>query len=186
VKSAVKIPVAAKLSPFFTGMTNVTKRLDGAGVDGLVLFNRFYQPDINLETMQIQPSVLLSTAQDLRLPLTWIGILCGRVKASLAGTSGVQGAEDVVKLVMVGADVTMLCSALLRNGIGHLRSVEAGLRHWMERHQYGSVAQMKGVLSQRHCPDPTAFERAQYVNAVKDAQRVVVTGNEAWRILSGN
>lgn len=186
VKSAVKIPVAAKLSPFFTGMTNMTKRLDGAGVDGLVLFNRFYQPDINLEAMQIQPSVLLSTAQDLRLPLTWIGILCGRVEASLGGTSGVQGAEDVVKLLMVGADVTMLCSALLRNGIGHLRSVEAGLRDWMERHQYGSVAQMKGVLSQRRCPDPTAFERAQYVNAVKNAQHVVVTGREAWRILSGN
>lgn len=186
VKSAVKIPVAAKLSPFFTGMTNMAKRLDGAGVDGLVLFNRFYQPDINLEAMEIQPSVLLSTAQDLRLPLTWIGILYGRVKTSLGSTSGVHGAEDVVKLLMVGADVTMLCSALLRNGIGHLRTVEAGLSDWMEKHQYDSVAQMKGVLSQRRCPDPTAFECAQYMNAVKDVRHVVVTGREAWRILSGN
>jgi dihydroorotate dehydrogenase (fumarate) len=186
VKSAVKIPVAAKLTPYFTSMADMAKRFDDAGVDGLVLFNRFYQPDVNLEAMEIQPSVLLSTAQDLRLPLTWIGILYSRIRASLAATSGVHAAEDVVKLLMVGADVTMLCSALLRNGVRHLRTVEAGLRDWMERHQYASVAQMKGALSQTRCPDPTAFERAQYMNAVKDARHVMVTGREAWRLLTGS
>ena len=117
VKSAVTIPVAVKLSPFFSNMANLAKRLDQAGANALVLFNRFYQPDINLDELEIQPNVLLSTPQALRLPLTWIGILYGRIQANLAATSGVHGPEDVVKLLMVGADVTMLCSTLLRNGI---------------------------------------------------------------------
>ena len=128
VKSAVTIPVAVKLSPFFSNMANMAKRLDEAGANGLVLFNRFYQPDINLDELEIQPNVLLSTPQALRLPLTWIGILYGRIRASLAATSGVHGPEDVIKLLMVGADVTMLCSTLLRNGISHLRYIEAGVR----------------------------------------------------------
>ena len=128
----VTIPVAVKLSPFFSNMANMAKRLDEAGADGLVLFNRFYQPDINLDELEIQPNVLLSTPQALRLPLTWIGILYGRIRASLAATSGVHGPEDVVKLLMVGADVTMLCSTLLRNGIGHLQKIEDGVREWME------------------------------------------------------
>lgn len=185
VKSVVKIPVAAKLTPFFTSVSNMARRFDDAGADGLVLFNRFYQPDINLEAMEIQPNVLLSTSQDLRLPLTWIGMLFGRVKANLAATSGVHNHEDVIKLLLVGADVTMMASALLRHGISHLRDVEAGLRFWMEKHQYKSIAELKGNLSQLRCPDPTAFERAQYLNAVKGVQNVVVTGREAWRILSG-
>lgn len=186
VKSTVKIPIAAKLSPFFTGMTHVAKRLAAAGADGLVLFNRFYQPDINLDTLEIQPSVLLSTAQELRLPLTWIGILYGRVSVSLAASSGVHAADDVAKLVLAGADVTMVCSALLRNGVGHLTEMEVGLRRWMEKRGYNSLSGMKGRLSQLHCPDPAAFERAQYVNAVKGVHNVVVTGREAWRILSGH
>lgn len=186
VKSTLKIPVAAKISPFFTGLMNVARRFDDAGVSGLVLFNRFYQPDIDLDAMEIQPSVLLSTTQDLRLPLTWIGILHGRVRASLAGTSGVQGAEDVVKLLLAGADAVMVCSTLLRNGIDHLRKIESGLSEWMEKHKYSSVGEMKGKLSQLRCPDPTAFERAQYMNAVKGVQNVVMTGKEAWRFLSGN
>jgi len=185
VKATVNVPVAAKLTPFFTSMANMAKCFDAAGVDALVLFNRFYQPDVNLDAMEIQPSVLLSTPQALRLPLTWIGLLSGRIKASLAGSSGVHGPEDVVKLLLVGADVTMMCSALLRNGIGHLADLETALGQWMEKHGCKSVAEMKGSLSQLRCPDPAAFERAQYANAVKGIENVVLTGREAWRILSG-
>ena len=140
-----------------------------------MLFNRFYQPDIDLEELEIKPNVLLSTPQALRLPLTWVGILYGRIKASLAATSGVYGPEDVIKLLMVGADVTMLCSALLRHGIGHLRHVEQGIREWMEEHEYESVHQMQGSMSQLNCPDPGAFERAQYMRAVKGLQHVLAT-----------
>ncbi len=186
VRSAVTIPVALKISPFFSNMANMAKRCDDAGANGLVLFNRFYQPDINLEELEIEPNVLLSTPQDLRLPLTWIGILYGRVRASLAATSGVHGSQDVVKLLMVGADVTMLCSSLLKNGIGHLRHVEKGLIDWMEEHEYDSVQQMKGSMSQLRCADPSAFERAQYMKAVKSAHYVAVSGREAWRILTGS
>jgi dihydroorotate dehydrogenase (fumarate) len=167
VKNSVHIPVAVKLSPFFSNMANMAKRLDEAGADGLVLFNRFYQPDIDLEELEIRPNVLLSTAQALRLPLTWIGILYGRVKTNLAATSGVHTTEDVIKLLMVGADVTMLCSSLLHNGIRHLQEVENGLRQWMEEHEYESVQQMQGSMSQIRCADPSAFERAQYMRAVK-------------------
>jgi dihydroorotate dehydrogenase (fumarate) len=184
-KSAVKIPVAAKLTPFFTSMANMARRFDAAGADGLVLFNRFYQPDMNLDALDIQPNVLLSTSEALRLPFTWIGMLYGRIKADLAGSSGVHSPDDVVKLLLVGADVTMVCSALLRHGIGHLSDLEVGLRRWMEKHDYKSVADFKGNLSQLRCKDPAAFERAQYVNAVKGIQNVVLTGKEAWRILSG-
>lgn len=174
VKTAVHIPVAIKVSPFFTNFANMARRIDAAGADGLVLFNRFYQPDIDLESLELAPHVLLSTPQAMRLPLTWIGVLHSKVKASLAATSGIHSAEDVIKLLMVGADVTMLCSALLRNGINHLRSIEQGVREWMEAHEYESVQQMKGSMSQRNCADPSAFERAQYMRAVKGAQHVVL------------
>ena len=186
VKSAVKIPVAVKLSPFFSNTANMAKKLADAGANGLVLFNRFYQPDVDLDELEIKPNVLLSTPQALRLPLTWIGILYGRVKTSLAGTSGVHGAEDAIKLLMVGADATMLCSALLRNGIGHLRSVEQGMLQWMEKHEYESVQQLKGSMSQARCPDPKAFERAQYMKAVKGLGHVMVTSRESWKIVSGD
>jgi len=169
----VHIPVAIKVSPFFSNFANMAKRLDAAGADGLVLFNRFYQPDIDLEALEMTPHVLLSTPQAMRLPLTWIGMLHGRIKANMAATSGVHGAEDVIKLLMVGADVTMLCSTLLRNGINHLRSIEQGVRQWMESHEYESVQQMKGSMSQMRCADPSAFERAQYMRAVKGIQHVV-------------
>ena len=186
VKSAVKIPVTVKLSPFFSSMANMAKRIDQAGANGLVLFNRFYQPDIDIDELEIRPNVLLSTPQALRLPLTWIGILYGRLKASLAATSGVHGPEDVIKLIMVGADITMLCSTLLRNGINHLRYIEQGLIDWMKKHEYESVAQMRGSMSQLRCADPSAFERAQYMKAVKSVQHVLVTSHEAWRLLSGD
>jgi len=178
VKSVVTIPVAVKLSPFFSNMSNMAHRLDAAGADALVLFNRFYQPDIDLEELEIRPNVLLSTPQALRLPMTWIGILYGRVKASLAATSGVHGAEDVIKLLMVGANATMLCSSLMRHGVNHLRHVERELRNWMEEHEYESVAQMQGSMSQIKCPDPAAFERAQYMRAVKGMQHIHMVG---WR-----
>ena len=176
VKSAINIPVAVKISPFFTNLANVAKRLDDAGADALVLFNRFYQPDIDLDELEIRPNVLLSTPQALRLPLTWIGILYGRLRASLAATSGVHQAEDAIKLLMAGASVTMMCSALLRNGINHLRHTERGLLEWMEEHEYESVRQMQGSMSQQRCADPSAFERAQYMRAVKSLQHVLVRG----------
>lgn len=167
VKSVVRIPVAVKLSPFFSNIANMAKRLDREGADGLVLFNRFYQPDINLEELEIQPGVVLSTAGDMRLPLTWIGILCRRVKASLAATSGIHTARDVLKMLMAGAHATMMCAALLRNGIDHIRTVERELREWMEEHEYESVRQMQGSMCQISCPDPSAFERSQYMRALK-------------------
>jgi len=178
VKSVVKIPVAVKLSPFFSNMANVAHRLDEAGANGLVLFNRFYQPDIDLEDLEIRPNVLLSTPQALRLPLTWVGILFGRVKASLAATGGVHAAEDVIKLLMVGSSVTMMCSSLMRHGINHIRHVEREVRDWMEEHEYESVLQMQGSMSQLRCPDPQAFERAQYMRAVKGMQHIHTAG---WR-----
>lgn len=186
VKSSVSIPVTVKLSPFFTNMANMAKRLDEAGISGLTLFNRFYQPDIDLDELELRPNVLLSTPQALRLPLTWIGILYGRIKADLAATSGIHGAEEVVKMLMVGANVTMLCSTLLRNGVSHLRYIEQELREWMDVHEYDSVRQMQGSMSQIRCPDPAAFERAQYMRAVKSIQHVMVTGREAWKLLGGD
>jgi dihydroorotate dehydrogenase (fumarate) len=168
VRSTVRIPVAVKVGPFFSNIAHMAKWLVQAGADGLVLFNRFYQPDIDLRELEIRPSVLLSTPQALRLPLTWIGILYGRVRANLAATSGIHEAEDVIKLLMVGADVTMLCSVLLRRGAGYLRTVEEKLREWMVEHEYESVDQMQGSMSQLRCSDPSTFERAQYMRAVKD------------------
>ncbi|MCS7049016.1 MAG: dihydroorotate dehydrogenase-like protein [Verrucomicrobiae bacterium] len=166
VKSVVKIPVAVKLSARFSNIANMAKRLDAAGADGLVLFNRFYQPDIDLETLEVRPRVLLSTPHAMRLPLRWIAILYGRVRASLAATSGIHTAADVVKMLLVGANVTMLCSALLKHGIDHLRTVEQGLRQWLADHEYESVRQLQGSMSQIHCPDPSAYERAQYMRAI--------------------
>lgn len=166
VKAAVAIPVAVKLSPFFSSMANMARQLDRAGADGLVLFNRFYQPDIDLEALEIEHSLLLSTPQARRLPLRWVAILHGRVKASLAATSGIHTAYDVLKVLMAGADVTMLCSVLLRKGMPHMKVIEQEMRQWMEQHEYESVAQLKGSLSQKNCPDPSAFERAQYMRVI--------------------
>ncbi|HXU16221.1 MAG TPA: dihydroorotate dehydrogenase-like protein [Terriglobales bacterium] len=168
VKASVHIPVAVKLSPFFSNMAYTAQRLVEAGANGLVLFNRFYQPDLDLIELEVRPNVLLSTPQALRLPLTWIGILHGRIHASLAGTGGVHSAEDAIKLLMAGADVTMLCSVLLSKGPDYLRVIESDLCEWMEEHEYASVKQMRGSMSQLRCSDPGAFERAQYMRAVKD------------------
>jgi dihydroorotate dehydrogenase (fumarate) len=166
IKGILKIPVAVKLSPYFSNMANMAKRLDEAGADALVMFNRFYQPDIDLETLEVTPHVLLSTPQEMRLPMTWIGILYSRIRANLAATSGIHTAEDAIKMIMSGADVTMMTSALLKHGIEHIRFVEENMVRWLEEHEYKSVSQMKGSLSQRNCEDPSAFERAQYMRAL--------------------
>ncbi len=166
VKAVVKIPVAVKLSARFSNIANMAKRLDSAGANGLVMFNRFYQPDIDLDALEVKPRVLLSTPHAMRLPLRWIAILHGRVQASLAATSGIHTGHDVLKMLMAGANVTMLCSALLKHGIDHLRAVEQEMRQWMEEHEYESVKQMQGSMSQIHCADPSAFERAQYMRAI--------------------
>jgi dihydroorotate dehydrogenase (fumarate) len=166
VKSAVNIPVAVKLSPFFSNLANMARRLDDVGADGLVLFNRFYQPDLNLDDLEVQPSVLLSTPQALRLPLRWIAILHGRVSADLAATSGIHTGRDALKMLMAGANVTQICSVLIAKGIDHLRVIEREMREWLEEHWYNSVEQLQGSLSQIKCPDRSAFERAQYMRAL--------------------
>ncbi|MDE3066846.1 MAG: dihydroorotate dehydrogenase-like protein [Verrucomicrobiota bacterium] len=166
VKSVVTLPVAVKLSPFFTNFAHMARRLDAAGADGLVLFNRFYQPDIDLEALEVRPNLLLSTPMAMRLPLRWIAILHGKVRAALAATSGIHRAADVLKMLMAGADVTMLCSVLIRHGIRQIALIERELAAWMEEHEYSSVQQLKGSLSQKNCPAPGAFERAQYLRAI--------------------
>jgi dihydroorotate dehydrogenase (fumarate) len=166
VKSVVSIPVAMKLSPYFSSMAGMARRLDEAGANGLVLFNRFYQPDLDLETLEVRPNVLLSTPQALRLPLRWIAILYDRVKADLAATSGIHSGLDVLKVLLAGANVAQLCSVLLQNGIGQIRKIEKEMAEWMEAHEYESVTQLRGSMSQKNCADPSAFERAQYMQAV--------------------
>ena len=166
VKSVVSIPVAIKLSPFFSNMANMAKRLDQAGVNGLVLFNRFYQPDISLEDMEVQVNINLSTTQDMRLPLRWLAILYGRIKADLAATSGIHGAKDALKMLMAGADVTMLCSVLMSKGFDVIREIETEMCNWLADHDYQSVRQLQGSMSQKYCTDPSAFERALYMRAI--------------------
>ena len=166
VKANVTIPVAVKLSPFFSNMANMAKRLDEAGANGLVLFNRFYQPDIELESLEVKPNILLSTPMAMRLPLRWIALLYGRLNASLAATSGIHRASDALKMLMAGADVTMLCSTLLRHGIPQIAAIERDMIDWMDEREYESVEQLKGSLSQKNCAEPAAFERAQYMKAL--------------------
>jgi dihydroorotate dehydrogenase (fumarate) len=167
-KSEVTIPVAVKLSPFFSNFANMAKRLDDAGANGLVLFNRFYQPDIDLETLEVKPNILLSTPMAMRVPLRWIAILYGHVRANLAATSGIHRASDVLKMLMAGADVTMLCSVLIRHGVRQISTIERDLVAWLEEHEYESVSQLKGSLSQKNCPAPAEFERAQYMRAISN------------------
>jgi dihydroorotate dehydrogenase (fumarate) len=166
VRAATPIPLAVKLSPYFSNFANMADAFDAHRVQGLVLFNRFYQPDIDIEKMEVTPNLTLSTPADMRLPLHWIGILYGKIRASLAATSGVYQAHDVLKLIMAGADVTMLCSALMRHGITHIQRIEMDLTAWLGAHGYDSLGKLKGTMSQNNCPDPSAFERAQYVRGL--------------------
>ncbi len=166
VKAELTIPMAVKLSPFFTNFANFAAQLDQQGVGGLVLFNRFYQPDIDLTTLAVCPNILPSTPMAMRLPLRWMAILYGRVKASLAATSGIYSGGDVLKLLLAGADVTMLCAVLLRDSIKKISAIEHELIAWMETYEFESVQQLKGSLSQKNCADPAAFERAQYMRGI--------------------
>jgi dihydroorotate dehydrogenase (fumarate) len=167
VRDAISIPLAVKLSPYFSAMGDVAARLTAAGADGLVLFNRFYQPDFDLDKLEVVPNLELSAPFEIRLPLLWIAVLRGRLRASLAATSGVQTAAEVVKYVLAGADAVMTTSALLRNGVSHLRTLVAGLAEWMADQGYASVAQMRGAMSQQNVADPEAFERANYVRILQ-------------------
>lgn len=167
VKQAVTVPVAIKLSPFFSAIGNMARRLDEAGADALVLFNRFYQPDFDLEHLSVLPNLQLSTPHEIRLPLLWIAVLKGRVKASLAATRGVYGATEVAKYLLAGADVVCMASALIKHGPKHMGVVLRELEQWMESKEYESVSQMKGAMSHASVADPTAFERANYIKILE-------------------
>ena len=171
VRATVKIPIALKLSPFFTALPHVAKRFVQAGANGLVLFNRFYQPDFDLEALEVVPNVELSTSHEVRLPLRWIALLYGRIEADFALTSGVHTAQDVLKAMMAGASVTMMTSALLQHGMGRLMHILTDMQEWMVEHEYESIQEMKGSMSQRAVADPAAFERANYMKALSAYDR---------------
>jgi dihydroorotate dehydrogenase (fumarate) len=167
VAGQVKIPVAVKVAPYFSAMANMASRLARAGASGLVLFNRFLQPDIELEELQVAPHLVLSTSDELRLALRWIAILRGRVATSFAATGGAHTPDDVLKLLLAGADCVMIASSLLKKGPAHVGVLVRGVETWLAERGYDSVEQMKGSLSQQACPDPDAFERANYMKALK-------------------
>jgi dihydroorotate dehydrogenase (fumarate) len=166
IRSSIGIPIAVKLSPFFTSLPNFARHLVQAGADGLVLFNRFYQPDFDLEELEVVPRLVLSTSHELRLPLRWIAILYGRVSADFALTTGIHTAEDVLKATMAGASASLAASTLLKYGIDHVADILEGLQTWMEDHEYDSITQMKGSMSQQAVAEPAAFERANYIKVL--------------------
>lgn len=172
VRQAVSIPVAVKLSPFFSSIANMASRLSDHGADGLVLFNRFYQPDLDLENLEVAPRLVLSNSDDLRLPLRWVAILYGRLSADLAITSGIHTSHDVIKGLMAGAKVTMMASELLQKGITRIGQALNELVIWLNEHEYDSVMQMIGAMSQKHCPEPAAFERANYMKMLQSYRPV--------------
>jgi dihydroorotate dehydrogenase (fumarate) len=166
VQEAISIPLAVKISPYFSSLPNMVRKLVRAGAAGLVLFNRFLQPDIDLDTLQVSPHLVLSTSVELRVPLRWIAILRPQTDASLAASSGVHTAADMVKLLLAGADVTMTASSLYQHGVTHLSTLLDGLNVWLAEKEYASVTQLKGSLSQVNAPDPDAFERANYIKTL--------------------
>jgi dihydroorotate dehydrogenase (fumarate) len=171
VRASIGLPIAVKLSPFWSSLSHVAVALEGAGADGLVLFNRFYQPDIDIETQDVVPRLHLSDSSELLLRVRWLAALSGRVRGSLAASGGVHTVEDVVKAVMAGADAVQIVSALLKHGPEHLRVLIAGLQHWMEEREYASLAQMRGSMSLERCPDPRAFERGNYMRVLQTWRR---------------
>lgn len=166
IRKQISIPLAVKLSPSFTALGNMARRFADVGSNGLVLFNRFLQPEIDLDTLKVSPRLVLSTIEEARLSLRWIAILRGRIPLSLAATGGIDFPDGVLKALLVGADAVEIASALYRHGIDHVRSLLDGVGFWMESHDFESVEKMKGLLSQQHCPDPTVFERANYTKAL--------------------
>jgi dihydroorotate dehydrogenase (fumarate) len=173
VRAKITLPIAVKLSPYFTALPNLVKRIVDAGADGLVLFNRFYQPDFDLEELEVIPNLILSTSHELRLPLRWIAILYGRIRADFALTSGVHTAQDVLKAMMAGANVAMMTSTLLENGVGRIMHILTDLQEWMEEHEYESIEQMRGSMSQQAVTEPAAFERANYIRALNTFDQYV-------------
>jgi dihydroorotate dehydrogenase (fumarate) len=167
VKKAITIPVAVKLSPFFSSVAHLAQQLDGAGADGLVLFNRFYQPDIDVEALEAVPSLHLSDSSELLLRLHWLAILSGQVKATMAASGGVHTGLDAVKAVMAGASAVQVVSRLLEDGPQRLLTIFQAMKHWMEEHDYESLEQMRGSMSLRKSPDPSAFERGNYMKILR-------------------
>jgi dihydroorotate dehydrogenase (fumarate) len=167
VKGVVALPVAMKLSPYFSAVGNFVGALDRAGANGFTLFNRFYQPDIDLVALRLKRDLELSTAAEIRLPLLWIGALAGRVRGSLAASTGVETAEEVIKYLLAGADTVMTTSALLRRGIDHMQTLVEGLVQWLDARDIGSVDDIRGTMSQRRISDPIAFERANYIEVLQ-------------------
>lgn len=168
VKAEVKIPVAVKIPPFFSSIANMASLFAQEGANGLVLFNRFYQPDINIETLEVEPSVVLSSPTAIRLPLLWIALLYGNVPLNMAASSGIHSASDVLKCTMAGADVSMLCSVLYKQGLPFIARLISDLNSWMESHEYESIAQMKGSMSYKKADRPEAYERANYVRSMRN------------------
>jgi dihydroorotate dehydrogenase (fumarate) len=175
VKRTVNIPIAVKLSPFFSSIGEMARWLVEAGAEGLVLFNRFYQPDFDLDALEVRTTLELSGPGEIRLPLLWVALLHGRLDASLAATSGVHRAEEVIKYLMAGADVAMTTSALLRHGPGHIETLVNDMTAWMELRNYESVRQMKGSMSQSKVADPTSFERANYIKVLESYESPYLT-----------
>lgn len=167
VKAQVSIPVAIKLNPYFSSLANFSKKLDEQGADGLVLFNRFYEPDLDIERLRIVHSLELSSASEIRLPLLWLAVLRGHVNASLAATSGVQSSTEVIKYLLAGADAVMTASALLKHGIDYLRTMNQELQSWMERRNFVEVSEIVGLMSRQRVPDPATYERANYIKILK-------------------
>ena len=167
VKGSVHIPIAIKLSPYFSAPAHMARRLDELGADALVLFNRFYQPDFDIDRYTVEPNLDLSTPAELRLRLRWAAILYGNLRADLAITGGVHSSADVLKAIMAGASVVTLASALLKNGIGHLTAIRTDLTRWMDENDHESLRQLRGVLSQQTVAEPAAFERANYMKVLK-------------------
>jgi dihydroorotate dehydrogenase (fumarate) len=166
MKKTLKIPISVKISHFFSAVANFATRLDASGADALVLFNRFYQPDLDIEQLQIVPSLTLSRSAELLLRLNWVGVIFSHIRADMAITGGVHSGQDVLKSIMAGGRVAMMTSALLENGIGHLDTVRAEIVQWMEKHEYASINQMCGSMSQKNVPDPAAYERANYMRVL--------------------
>ena len=167
IKKSVKIPVAVKLNPYFSAMGNMSLRMKNAGADALVLFNRFYQPDFDIDKLAIKTDLHYSESSEIRLPLLWIGLLYGKVNLSLAATTGVQTATEVIKYILAGADVVMTASSLYKNGIPYLKTMNKELQDWMYRTGFDNIESFKGRMSQQHISDPTAYERANYIKILE-------------------
>ena len=177
VKDAVDIPVALKLSPYFSSLGNMIQRFDNLGVDALVLFNRFYQPDFNLVAMEVEPSLTLSGPEELRLPLRWIAMMQGSLNASLGASTGVQSGAEVIKYLLAGADAVMTASALLQHGPAYIGSLIRDLENWMKKNEYESVSEFKGIMGQRGVPNPSEFERANYLKVIEHYKKNYLSAN---------